>query len=45
VLSLTVTSTVAARAGGTAVWRTVVRTLSVGIGTLVVSYLVGLLLL
>lgn len=45
VASLTVTSTVTARAGGTAVWRTVVRTLAVGIGTLAVSYAVGLLLL
>ena len=45
VASLTVTSIVAARAGGTAVWRTLVRTLAVGIGTMAVSYTVGLLLL
>jgi len=44
-VSLTLTSTLVARAGGTAVWRTVVRTLAVGIGTLIVSYLVGSLLL
>ncbi len=44
-VSLVVTSTVAARAGGTAVWRTAVRTLTVGIGTLVISFGVGLLLL
>mgnify|MGYP000511721095 CR=1 FL=1 len=42
--SLTVTSIVAARAGGTAVWRTLVRTLAVGIGTMAVSYVAGLVL-
>lgn len=45
VASLTVTSIIAARAGGTAVWRTLVRTLAVGVGTMLVSYTVGLLLL
>ena len=42
---VTVTSIIAARAGGTAVWRTLVRTLAVGVGTMLVSYTVGLLLL
>lgn len=45
VVSLVVTSTVTARVGGTAVWRTVVRTLAVGVGTLGISFAVGLLLL
>lgn len=45
VASLILTSTIAARAGGTAVWRTIARTVGVGIATLLVSYGVGLLLL
>jgi VIT1/CCC1 family predicted Fe2+/Mn2+ transporter len=45
VVSLVVTSTVTARVGGTAVWRTVVRTLAVGVGTLGISFVVGVLLL
>ncbi len=45
IVSLATTSVLAARAGGTPVWRTVTRTLVVGIGTLAISYGVGLLLL
>jgi VIT1/CCC1 family predicted Fe2+/Mn2+ transporter len=44
-VSLTVTSIVGARRGRTMVWRTIARTLIVGIGTLTVSFLVGSLLL
>ncbi|WP_345763530.1 VIT1/CCC1 transporter family protein [Diaminobutyricibacter sp. McL0608] len=41
VVSLTLTSIIVARSGGTAAWRMIVRTLTVGVGTLVVSFLVG----
>jgi vacuolar iron transporter family protein len=41
VVSLTLTSIIVARSGGTAAWRMIVRTLGVGIGTLVVSFVVG----
>lgn len=43
VVSLVLTSIVAARAGRHSVVRTLVRTLAVGVGTMGVSYLVGLL--
>jgi len=42
VVSLVLTSVVAARAGRQSVVRTLVRTLAVGVGTLAVSYVVGL---
>jgi vacuolar iron transporter family protein len=44
IVSLTITSIVAARRGHNAVWRTIVRTVGVGVGTLGASYLIGLLL-
>ena len=44
VVSLTLTSIIVARSGGTAAWRMIVRALTVGVGTLFVSFLVGRLL-
>lgn len=44
VVSLTLTSWVAARTGGTPLRRTIFRSLGVGVGTLVVSYFVGAIL-
>ena len=45
VLSLALTSSLAARAGRMSLPRTLVRTLGVGVGTMLVSYVVGLLIL
>ncbi|WP_223694913.1 VIT1/CCC1 transporter family protein [Leifsonia poae] len=44
VLSLVLTSIVSARSGHTTVWRTIARSVAVGVGTLGVSYLVGALI-
>ncbi|WP_235492034.1 VIT1/CCC1 transporter family protein [Leifsonia sp. Root112D2] len=44
VASLTLTSIIGARSGHTPVWRTIARTLTVGVGTLGISYLAGLIL-
>lgn len=44
VISLSLTSVVTARLGETALWRTLLRSLLVGMGTLLVSYVVGSLL-
>ncbi|UOE43038.1 VIT1/CCC1 transporter family protein [Agromyces larvae] len=43
-LSLVVTAIVGARSGGTSIVRGVLRTLSIGVGTMAVSYVSGLLL-
>lgn len=43
VLSLTLTSWLASRAGHMSLKRTLTRSISVGVGTMVISYLVGLL--
>ena len=44
IVSLVITSIVSARSGRTTVWRAIARSLTVGVGTLGVSYLVGLLI-
>lgn len=44
IASLILTATIGARSGHTRLWRTLTRTLTVGLGTLGISYLVGLLL-
>lgn len=44
VASLVLTSIVSARTGRTGVLRTIARSLTVGVGTLTVSYLAGLLI-
>jgi VIT1/CCC1 family predicted Fe2+/Mn2+ transporter len=44
VVSLVLTSIVSTRSGRTTAWRTIARSLTVGIGTLGVSYLVGILI-
>ncbi len=44
VISLSLTSVVTARLGETSLWRTLLRSLLVGVGTLLVSYAVGSLL-
>ncbi|MBN9177563.1 MAG: VIT1/CCC1 transporter family protein [Microbacterium sp.] len=44
IVSLTLTSVIAAKAGHLTVWRVLVRSLTVGIGTMAVSYLAGLVL-
>lgn len=44
IVSLVVTSVIAARAGHLTVWRVLGRSLTVGIGTMAVSYLAGLVL-
>ena len=44
VISLSLTSVVTARLGETPLWRTLLRSLLVGVGTLLVSYAVGSLL-
>lgn len=42
--SLIITSVVSARGGGTLFWQTLARTLTVGLGTLGISYLIGTLI-
>jgi len=44
IVSLIVTSTIGARTGHTTLSRTLIRALTVGLGTLAISYLVGRLI-
>lgn len=44
IVSLVLTSIVSTRSGRTSAWRTIARSLTVGVGTLGVSYLVGVLI-